>query len=55
MIVKDGGIATTRFDENNLYVTGVGVGQTEIKVVTPNSQQTAIVTVREGASDNGWL
>lgn len=55
VIVKDGGIATTRFDENNLYVTGVGVGQTEIKVVTPNSQQTAIVTVREGASDNGWL
>ena len=52
--VTNGSIATARFDENNLYVTGVAVGQTELEVVG-SSKQSAIVTVREGASDNGWL
>ena len=54
VVVKDSAIATAYFDENNIYVTGRGVGQTELTVVAPN-RQTAIVTVREGASDNGWL
>ncbi|MBO7262918.1 MAG: S8 family serine peptidase [Alistipes sp.] len=54
VVVKDNSVATARFDENNVYVTAVGVGQTELTVVAPN-KQSSIVTVREGASDNGWL
>ncbi|MBO7190482.1 MAG: S8 family serine peptidase [Alistipes sp.] len=54
VVVKDNSVATARFDENNVYVTAVGVGQTELTVVASN-KQSSIVTVREGASDNGWL
>lgn len=49
-------MAKVHFDDNNLYVTAVAAGQTEIRVVVEDGDpHTAIVTVREGASDNGWL
>ena len=56
VIVKNSAIASARFGNDNLdlCVTANGVGQTELTVVAPN-RQTVIITVREGASDNGWL
>ena len=56
VIVKNSTIASARFGNDNLdlCVTANGVGQTELTVVAPN-RQTVIITVREGASDNGWL
>lgn len=52
--VKDPTIATAKCINGNLEVVAKSVGQTEITVGAAE-QHTAIITVREGASDNGWL
>ena len=55
--VVDPSIASVvpNFDDNTIVITAKSVGQTEFAVIAPNNKQTAIITVREGASDNGWL
>ena len=52
--VKDPTIATAKYINGNLEVVAKSVGQTEITVGAAE-KHTAIITVREGASDNGWL
>lgn len=56
VMVKNSAIATAVFTKEmtEIVVTARGVGQTELTVMAPNAQ-TVVVTVREGASDNGWL
>ncbi len=56
VMVENSAIATAVFTKEmtEIVVTAHGVGQTELTVVAPNAQ-TVVVTVREGASDNGWL
>jgi Flp pilus assembly secretin CpaC len=52
--VKDPTIATAKSVNGNLEVVAKSVGQTKITVGAAE-KHTAIITVREGASDNGWL
>ena len=52
--VKDPTIATAKSINGNLEVVAKSVGQTEITVGAAE-KHTAVITVREGASDNGWL
>lgn len=52
--VKDPTIATAKSIDGNLEVVAKSVGQTEITVGAAE-KHTAVITVREGASDNGWL
>ena len=52
--VKDPTIATAKSINGNLEVVAKSVGQTQITVGAAE-QHTAVITVREGASDNGWL
>ena len=52
--VDNSAVATAVLNEGILVVTAKGVGQTRV-TVTADRVHTIIVTVREGASDNGWL
>lgn len=53
--VTSEGIATATLEGDNLTIKGVGVGQTSLTVKSPSGDHHATITVREGASDNGWL
>ena len=52
--VDNSAIAEAQIDGGSLVVTAKGVGQTRV-VVTADKVHSITVTVREGASDNGWL
>lgn len=52
--VENSAIAEVVLEDGNMKVTAKSVGQTKI-TVRANKEHTVIVTVREGASDNGWL
>lgn len=52
----DTDIASVTLEGNKLTVTGVAVGSTTYTVTASNGkQQTASITVRKSANDNGWL
>lgn len=52
--VENGAIAEAKLNNGNLEISAKSVGQTRI-TVKAEEVHTIIVTVREGASDNGWL
>ena len=52
--IENSAIADVVLEASNMTVTAKGVGQTKVTVVA-DKVHTIIVTVREGASDNGWL
>ena len=52
--VDNSAVAEAVLDNGNLVVSAKGVGQTRV-TVTADKVHTITVTVREGASDNGWL
>ena len=47
-------VAEVKLADGNLEVRAMGVGQTKV-TVTADKEYTIIVTVREDASNNGWL
>lgn len=54
--VEDSSVATVSAEGRSLTVTGVGVGSTAYTVTASNGvSQTAYITVRKQANDNGWL
>ena len=52
--VENGAIAEAKLNNGNLEISAKSVGQTRI-TVKAEEEHTIIVTVRKGASDNGWL
>ncbi|MBO7283334.1 MAG: S8 family serine peptidase [Alistipes sp.] len=52
--VENGAIAEAVLEAGNMTVTAKSVGQTKLTVVA-DKVHTITITVREGASDNGWL
>ena len=52
--VENSAIAEVVLSDGYLVVSAKSVGQTGV-TVTADTEHTIIVTVREGASDNGWL
>ncbi len=52
--VENSAIAEVVLSDGYLVVSAKSVGQTRV-TVTADTEHTIIVTVREGASDNGWL
>ena len=51
---ENSAIVDVVLDNGSMTVTAKSVGQTKVTVVA-DKEHTIIVTVREGASDNGWL
>ena len=51
---ENSAIAEVEVVDGNMRVTAKSVGQTKVMVVA-DKEYTITVTVREGASDNGWL
>ena len=54
VVVENEAIAEAQLNGGSLVVTAKSVGQTRV-TVTADKEHTITVTVREGASDNGWL
>jgi hypothetical protein len=54
VVVDNSAIAEAVLNDGNLVVSAKGVGQTQV-MVTADKVHTITVTVRKGASDNGWL
>ena len=54
VVVDNSAIAEAVLNDGNLVVSAKGVGQTQV-TVTADKVHTITVTVRKGASDNGWL
>ena len=52
--IENANVAEAEIENGYLKVTATGVGQTALCVVA-DKEHTITVTVREGASDNGWL
>ena len=53
---SDPKIATVSIEGSKVTVTGVAVGSTSYMVKASNGKtQTAVITVRRKANDNGWL
>lgn len=53
--VGNSAIATVELNNNILTITGITAGQTTLEVVCGGNTHYATITVRVGASDNGWL
>ena len=53
-MVENEAIAEAQLNGGSLVVAAKSVGQTRV-TVTADKEHTITVTVREGASDNGWL
>lgn len=52
----DTSIATVAVNGHNVTITGIAVGTTSFSVITDSGEkQTAYITVRKNAGDNGWL
>ena len=51
---ENSAIAEVEVVDGNMRVTAKSVGQTKVMVVA-DKEYTITVTVRENASDNGWL
>ena len=54
VVVENEAIAEAQLNGGSLVVAAKSVGQTRV-TVTADKEHTITVTVREGASDNGWL
>ena len=52
--VENSNVAEAEINDGCLMVTAKGAGQTALRVVA-DREHTITVTVREGASGNGWL
>lgn len=49
-------IATAAIEGNKIIITGTAIGSTSYTVTASNGEkQTADITVRRKANDNGWL
>lgn len=53
--VENSAIASASVENTLLKVEGIAVGITRITVNAGGKEQTAMVTVRKNANDNGWM